>query len=196
MSLLTDANYVTDDSDISDDDHSTAGMEDDPILDTPTTLIPSPGFTFMDRFLIAPLIRLGVMGLDPIEHLLSDEQAGDTSLHQGNVCICCRGCAMNPVAPIAPGAVIVPQDFSNEQLVDSIETELKEHFKICANIPVHISNALSSIEHGDSPNNVWRESLESLDIISVDQIDEVNGEYVEFKALVFDPSIYGWPFDE
>ena len=173
-------------SDLSDDDDST--MMDDPIEDfpdLPTVLPPSNAFAPMDQFLIEHAFGIVQYGWDDIDHLLSIHQDHHRSVPVGSVGIACRCCATRPSAPIVSGAVVFPTDFSDEQLVDAIETQLKEHFKKCHNVPGEIARALSSIEHGDSPNNVWRNSLESLGIMSVDQID--------FKALVFDPTIYGWP---
>jgi len=177
-------------SDLSGDDNSTIGMTDDPIEDypdPPTVLTLSNAFAPRDRFLIEHLFGIVQYGWDPIDHLLSIHQDHHRSVPVDSVGIACRCCATRPSAPIVSGAVVFPKDFSDEQLVDAIETQLKEHFKKCHNVPGEIARALSSIEHGDSPNNVWRESLESLGIMSVDQID--------FKALVFDPTIYGWLFD-
>lgn len=185
-------------SDLSDDDDST--MMDDPIEDfpdLPTVLPPSNAFAPMDQFLIEHAFGIVQYGWDDIDHLLYHHR----SVPVGSVGIACRCCATRPSAPIVSGAVVFPTDFSDEQLVDAIETQLKEHFKKCHNVPGEIARALSSIEHGDSPNNVWRNSLESLGIMSVDQIDFkvieslgiMSVDQIDFKALVFDPTIYGWP---
>ena len=183
-----DNNSDISDLSASDDDAST--MMDDPIEDfpdPPTVLTLSNAFVTMDQFLIDHGVVIVQYGWDPIDHLLSIHQDHHRSVPVGSVGIACRCCATHPSAPVVSGAVVFPKDFSDEQLVDAIETQLKEHFHECHNVPVETARALATIEHGDSPNNVWRESLESLGIISVDQSD--------FKALVFDPTIYGWPFD-
>lgn len=197
MSATNNTNYVLvsdDDLSLAPIDEQTEQIEDFP--DPPDTLVSSADFSLQDRFIIEHFLR--IFEREMIDQmLLSINELQDSSLRFPSVGICCHFCTMTTTDIITPGAFIFPGDFSNEELVDRIEGEFKVHCKNCPNAPIWIAHALTFIEDGDTPNNVWRGALEDADIVGVNHIEEVvDDEFIEFKSLAFNPEIYGYPFDD
>ena len=164
------------------------------VADVPDVLNITPGFSPQDGYIVRIFLR--ILERKMIHHLLLP--GDDEHLHSASVGICCQFCAMATAVngPIAPGAFVFPKNFCNEELVDRIEDEFKVHCMSSPNAPLWTLRVLTLIENGDTPNNVWRGALEETDIIEIDHIEDVDGEYVEFKSLVFNPEIYGWPFED
>ena len=196
MSAPNNPNYalVSDNLSLDSNDEGTEQIEDVP--DPPLALVSSSDFSPQDRFIIEHFLR--IFEREMIHHpFLSGDEHHDSSLRSASVGICCQFCVMATAVngSIAPGAFVFPKNFSNEELVDRIEGEFKVHCMNCPNAP-WVASALTRIEVGDTPNNVWRVALEDTGIIEIDHVEKVNGENVEFKSLAFNPTIYGYPFED
>lgn len=199
MSAPNNPNYAL----VSDDELSFASNDEEAeqiedVPDPPNALIASTDFSLQDRFIIENFLR--IFEREMVHYLLlSCDEHWDSSLRSASVGICCQFCAMATVVSgaIAPGAFVFPKNFSNEELVDRIEGEFKVHCMHCPNAPTWIVRALTFIEDGDTPNNVWRGALEDADIVEFNQIEEVDDdEFVNFKSLAFNPMIYGPPSED
>lgn len=161
---------------------------------TPTSL-PNPTymheFSVMDQFMIRDIFRiieLGEDSLDELYNLLTSKQMDGLSTTPRNcVAIGCRFCLEKGTSS-ERHAIIIPRDFSDYELLEKIEGELKCHCESCDNFPYEVRNEFDELNDFDdyTPNHIWRALLQSQGVFEFQDSYEEDGKTIKVKGLIFD----------